>query len=153
MRIKLLCVDVDGTLSASTYYSARGEEMKSFNIRDGKGFQLLREAGITPIIMTEEHSKIVRERAKKLGILAFCGVKDKLSALKMICEEHNVGLEEVAYIGDDLNDLEAMKAVGISFCPSDATSKVWVEADKTLSRKGGEGAVREAIDYILRRLK
>lgn len=149
-KIKLFVSDVDGTLTdGCTYYSARGEEMKKFNMRDGMGIELLKNQHIIPVIVTKENSRIVQQRAEKLKIDVYCGVKDKLEALKIICEQHGINLEEVAYIGDDINDLEAMKAIGLSFAPSDAVSQVKKVASVVMKRKGGEGAVREAIDHIL----
>ena len=150
-KIKLFASDCDGVLTSGiTYYSAKGEELKAFNMRDGKGIELLKEAGIIAIIITEERSMIVQRRAEKLGIAAYCCVKDKLSVLKVICEENDVKLGQVAYVGDDINDIDTMREVGWSFAPADALDEVKAVASKVMSRRGGEGAVREAIDWILK---
>lgn len=154
MKVKMVCIDVDGTLSATTYYSARGEEMKAFNLKDGMGIELLQKRGIIPVIITREKSDIVLARARKLGIKdVYVGVDDKKHVVEMVRDHYCLENSQIAYIGDDVNDLEAMDVAGISFCPSDAVEEVLAKANVVLKRKGGEGAVREAIDHIFKKHK
>ena len=150
-RIKLLAMDVDGVLTdGSMYYSEEGEAFKRFNTRDGMGIELLHKNGIIPAIITQEESKIVLKRAEKLNVKeVYIGVKNKLQGIKELALKYNLSLDQVAYIGDDINDLATLKEVGLSFAPSNAARPVKRVAHHVLSRKGGEGAVREAVDFIL----
>lgn len=153
-KIKLFLTDVDGTLTdGGMYYSENGDEMKKFNTRDGMGLQLLRERGIKTGIITSENTKIVENRANKLKVdFLYQGNKDggKIAAAKEICETMGITLEEVAYIGDDINCLNLLENVRLSFCPSDAMDKVKNVVDYISEKKGGEGAVRDCIEYLLR---
>ena len=147
-------MDVDSTLTnGCTYYSERGEELKRFNVKDGFGIGLLQRNDIIPVILTGEKSKIVLSRAKKLNIKeVHLNVKDKLKKVSDIAFNYKAWLDvNVAYIGDDLIDMEVMKKVALSFAPADAVEEVKKIAKVVTTRKGGEGAVREAIDYILKR--
>ena len=149
-KIKMFVMDVDGVLTdGCTYYSARGEEMKKFNMKDGMGISLLKQRGIIPVIITQENSKIVLKRAKKLGVEVYIGVKDKLKKVTEIADKYRISLDAVGYIGDDINDIEAMKVVALPFAPADAVEEVKKIARVVTQRKGGRGCVREAIDYIL----
>jgi YrbI family 3-deoxy-D-manno-octulosonate 8-phosphate phosphatase len=150
-RIRLFVTDVDGTLTdGSMYYTAEGDHMKRFNTRDGMGLEMLREIGVEVAIMTGENSDIVLRRAEKLGISrVYIGIKDKLSRMKALCEEMDIPLSAVAYAGDDVNDLEVMKNVGLSFAVADATRVVFEGASVKLTRDGGRGAVREAAEWII----
>ena len=150
-RIRLFVTDVDGTLTdGSMYYTAEGDHMKRFNTRDGMGLEMLRDAGIEVAIMTGENSEIVLRRAEKLGISrVFIGIKDKLTKMKALCEEMDIPLSSVAYAGDDVNDLEVMKNVGLSFAVADASRVVFEAASVKLTRDGGRGAVREAAEWII----
>jgi 3-deoxy-D-manno-octulosonate 8-phosphate phosphatase (KDO 8-P phosphatase) len=124
--------------------------MKAFNVKDGQGIALLQSNGIMPVILTARKSKIVENRAKELGITeVHQGSKDKVKVLSYLCEKFNVTTNEIAYIGDDLGDLLAMKAVGLSFCPADSVNEILKCADIKLNHNGGEGAVREAVEYLL----
>lgn len=126
--------------------------MKRFNIRDGMGLSLLRQSGVDVAIMTGEETEIVLRRAEKLQIShVFLGVKEKLPELRKLCQRLDVSLKHVAYVGDDVNDLEPMKEVGVSFAVADADSRVLEAASVRLSKRGGEGAVREAVEWILNR--
>lgn len=150
-KIKLFLSDVDGTLTdGGMYYSENGDELKKFNTRDGMGFQLLHENGIKTGIVTSEDTKIVEARAKKLKLdYLVQGKKNggKLEAVREICEKEGITLEEVAYIGDDINCKELLKAVGISACPADADVQVkTIPGIRLMTKKGGEGCVREFID-------
>jgi YrbI family 3-deoxy-D-manno-octulosonate 8-phosphate phosphatase len=151
-KIKLFAIDVDGVLTdGGMYYSRDGEIMKKFNTRDGKGIELLHKNGIIPAIITQEDSEIVKIRAVKLKVKdVYCGVTDKLKTLNTIKINYDVSYDEIAYIGDDLNDLAALKKAGLSFAPSDAIDEVKNAVDYIVKQKGGEGAVREAIELILK---
>ena len=152
--IKLLLSDVDGVLTdAGMYYSEHGDELKKFNTRDGMGFEIARKAGLKTGIITSENTKIVERRAKKLQIdYLEQGKKHggKLSAALAICEELNISLDEVAYVGDDINCVELLGSVGTAACPSDASEVVKaIPGIILLSARGGEGAVREFVEYII----
>lgn len=153
-EIKLFLTDVDGTLTdGGMYYSENGDEMKKFNTRDGMGLQLLREKGVKTGIITSENTKIVENRAKKMKVdFLYQGKKDggKIAAAKEICETMGITLEEVAYIGDDINCLNLLENVRFSSCPSDAIDGIKNIVDYVSEKKGGEGAVRDCIEYLLR---
>lgn len=150
--IKLFATDCDGCLTdGGMYYTETGDELKKFNTLDGMGFGLLREKGIKTAIITGENTQIVKRRADKLKIdTLHMGVGDKLKVLKEIAEKMNITLDEIAYMGDDINDVEVMKNVGLSFSVPNATAKAREAAKVVVSVKGGDGAVREAIEYILK---
>lgn len=149
--IKLFATDCDGVLTdAGMYYSADGDVLKKFNTKDGMGFALLREHGIIPAILTGENSNIVTRRAEKLQISeVFLGCKDKVKTMQQLLLKYNLKFENVAYIGDDLNDLPLLKKVGMSFAVSDAVPEVKNSVDYVTTRRGGDGAVREAITTVL----
>lgn len=152
--IKLFLCDVDGTLTdGGMYYSENGDELKKFNTRDGMGFQLLREAGIKTGIITSENTKIVANRAKKLKVdFLYQGKRDggKLAVAKEICERLGITLDEVAYIGDDVNCVDLLEAVGVKACPADACEEVKaIPGICVMVRKGGDGCVREFINLLL----
>ena len=144
-------MDVDGTLTdGKIYMSANGELMKAFNIKDGYAIAHLREFGIEPVIITGRISEIVKKRRAELNITElYQGIGNKLSKLKEICSNHGIALSQVAYIGDDLNDLSCMKHCGNSACPSDAVKTVQEQVNYVCEQKGGEGAVREYISFLL----
>ncbi len=150
-RIRLFATDVDGVLTdAGMYYSETGDEWKKFNTRDGMGIKLLQRAGIITAIVTQERTKLVARRAEKLAIPELHqGVMDKLSCVREMAARHGLTLSQVAYIGDDINDLETLKAVGFSATPADGMPKVGAVVDYVCRKKGGEGAVREIIEMIL----
>ena len=150
--IKLFATDVDGTMTdGCMYYIENGMEAKKFNFRDGMGFKLLREAGIKTAIITSEDTPIVKKRADKLKVdYLSMGNWNKLDFIKNICRELNISLDEVAYIGDDINDTEVLKAVKYKACPNDSVQKVKeINGIKVLKSNGGHGAVREFIEYLL----
>ncbi len=122
--IKLFLTDVDGTLTdGGMYYSAKGDALKRFYVRDGMGMKLLQQKGIKVGIVTSETTPIVETRAKKLGVDFLCqGVRfgGKVQAVLQICNKLNIKLQNVAYIGDDVNDIELLHAVGLAACPADA---------------------------------
>ena len=151
MAIKLFATDVDGTLTdAGMYYSESGGELKKFNTRDGMGLKLIQAQGVKTAIITSEDTKIVSRRAKKLGVdFLFQGKRPKLETIKELCQTLNIGLGEVAYIGDDINDFELLSAAGFKACPADAVKKIAeIPGIIRLEKKGGEGAVREFIEII-----
>jgi 3-deoxy-D-manno-octulosonate 8-phosphate phosphatase (KDO 8-P phosphatase) len=150
-QIRLFATDVDGVLTdAGMYYSESGDELKKFNTRDGMGIKLLQKAGIITAIVTQERTKLVARRAEKLTIPeVHQGVMDKLSLMREMAARHGFSLDQVAYIGDDVNDLETLKAVGFSAMPADGMPQVAAVVDYVCSKKGGEGAVREIIEMIL----
>ena len=149
MKIKMLVMDVDGTLTdGHIYISAEGEAMKAFHVQDGYAIaHTLPALGIIPVIITGRSSKIVEFRAKELHIEhLYQGITDKLSKLKEIAAALSIAPEEIAYIGDDVNDLDCIRYCGYSACPADAVPAVQQEVDYVCSRNGGRGAVREFID-------
>jgi YrbI family 3-deoxy-D-manno-octulosonate 8-phosphate phosphatase len=150
-NIKLLLTDCDGVLTdAGVYYSSKGEEMKRFSLRDGMGVERLRKINIETGIITGENSLIVNIRARKLNINeCHCGVKDKYSKFLEIIERKKINPAHVAYMGDDINDLEIMKHVGISACPSDAYSGIIEIADIKVDNKGGHGAFRDFAEILI----
>lgn len=151
-KIKLVLTDCDGVLTdTGTYYTANGEEMKRFSIRDGMGTERLRKfCNIETGIVTGENSGIVTSRAAKLNIAeVHLGIKDKVSCVKEICERLDLTLDEIAFIGDDTNDIEIMKIVGLTACPSDATRFAKELADIIVESKGGYGAFRDFAEMII----
>jgi len=149
--IRMLVMDCDGTMTdGRVYVGRRGEALKVFSMRDGHGIGMLRRAGIYTALITGEDSRITQMRAKKLRIDDLCmGVADKGVVLQMLLSRRCLFARQVAYIGDDLNDLSAMCIAGLSFAVADAAGAVKDAADVLLSRPGGRGAVREACDMIL----
>lgn len=152
-QIKLFLCDVDGTLTdGCMYYSENGDELKKFNTRDGMAFQMLREKGIKTGIITSEITQIVANRAKKLKVdFLYQGKRDggKLAAAQEICQQLGITLQDVAYIGDDVNCIELLKAVGVKACPADACDEVKsISGIKIMTRKGGYGCVREMIEFM-----
>jgi N-acylneuraminate cytidylyltransferase len=153
--IKLFATDVDGVLTdAGMYYDNNGNELKRFNTHDGMAFKILKEKGIITAMITSEKTNIVKRRANKLQVdYLFQGVKgrEKLEVLEKICIEKNMSLSEVAYIGDDINDYQALSSVGFPACPNNAITKIKnIEGIKHLSKSGGDGVVREFVDLLLK---
>ena len=149
--IKMFLTDCDGCLTdGGMYYSENGDEMKKFNTRDGMGFALLKNTGIITGIITSENVKLNRKRAEKMKLdILEAGCKDKLSAARILCEERGIALENVAYVGDDINDIALMKEVGFSCCPADAVEAVKDVADYVADACGGEGVIREIIENLM----
>lgn len=148
--IRLLVVDVDGTLTdGGMYYDGNGEALKKFDTRDAKGLLMLRETGVRVCVVTQENSAVVHARMRKLGLTDyFPGVTDKRGWLAEHSARWQVPLESIAYIGDDLNDLECLRVVGFSCCPSDAVPEVRDAVSYVCAAAGGAGAVREVSDLI-----
>lgn len=149
--IRLFATDVDGVLTdAGMYYAESGDEWKKFNTRDGMGLKLLQKAGIVTAIVTQERTKLVARRAEKLAIPELHqGVMEKLSLVREMAARHGLTLSQVAYIGDDVNDVETLKVVGFSATPADGMPQVAAVVDYVCQKKGGEGAVREICEMIL----
>lgn len=150
-QIKMLVMDVDGTLTdGCIYMGPQGEAMKAFHAQDGYAIaQMLPKMGITPVIITGRNSQIVANRAQELKITRLHqGIQDKLALLQEIARELDAAQEEVAYIGDDLNDLDCIRWCGFTGCPADAVPEIRAAVDFVSSRCGGRGAVREFIDLI-----
>ncbi len=151
-KIKLLLTDVDGVLTDNgVYYSAQGEELKRFSFRDGMGVERLRKvAGIETGIITRENSLSVLRRAEKLKISELhMGAMEKELLLEGIAQRRNISLEEIAFIGDDINDRIIMEKVGLCACPADAMNFVKEIADYKCLTNGGHGAFRECAEFII----
>lgn len=153
MKIKLVLTDIDGVWTdGGMYYDQTGNEMKKFNTTDSAGVVFLQLLGIQMGIITGENTKIVWRRAEKLKIShLFIGVKNKLEVAEKLCAELNITLQEVAYVGDDLNDALLLKAVGFSAIPANAPAYMERYAQRRLAKKGGEGAFREFVELILQK--
>ncbi|AKB43001.1 MULTISPECIES: acylneuraminate cytidylyltransferase [Methanosarcina] len=149
-NVKLFITDVDGVMTdCGMYYSENGDELKKFNTRDGMGIQLLREKGIKTAIVTKEKTKIVEARANKLKVdEVYQGIVDKLSIFEELREKYSLEYSEIVYIGDDINDIPVLEKAGVSFCPNDAVDEVKNVSDYILSRKGGEGVIREVVEIL-----
>ena len=152
--IRLFLTDVDGTLTdGGMYYGSDGTEFKKFNTRDGMGLQLLQRTGVRVGIVTSENTTINVNRAKKLGLdylKQSARNGGKLAAVQEICAEMGITLDQVAYVGDDVNCYDLLAAVGWAACPADACEKVRnIPGIHILARRGGDACVREWIDMIL----
>ena len=151
MSIELIVLDVDGTMTDSRItYSENGDEIKSFNVKDGLAIASWRKLGKQVAIITGRSSQIVARRAKELRIEHFYqGIDNKKEVLESLLEKLDLTMENVAAIGDDLNDLQMLKSAKISFVPRDASVYVDKIATVVLTRKGGDGAVREMIEHLI----
>jgi YrbI family 3-deoxy-D-manno-octulosonate 8-phosphate phosphatase len=150
-QIKLVITDVDGVLTdGGMYYSKNGEILKKFNTRDGMAVELLRNNKIPVVIITGEKSQIVLSRAKKLLIKdVFIGIKKKELLLPKICKKYKIKEDNIAYIGDDINDLKILQQVGFSASPKDGMSVIKKKSNYVCKVKGGEGVLREVADMII----
>ncbi|MDO7172719.1 acylneuraminate cytidylyltransferase [Mariniflexile sp. AS56] len=149
-KITHIVLDVDGVFTDGTItYTKDGEHTKGFDMRDGMGLEILRQFNIEVMIMTSEQSELVAKRMQKLKINhVFLGVKDKYSLLQHVLKDQNISLNNVAYLGDDVNDLTNICSVGWSLTPNNATDVVKQHADIVLSKNSGAGAIREACQFI-----
>lgn len=154
-EIKMFLSDCDGCLTdGGMYYSENGDELKKFNTRDGMGFALLRQKGIITGIITSESVDLNRRRAEKLKLdILEEGCTDKLMTVRKICKERGIKMNNVCYIGDDINDIETIKAVGYGCCPCDAVTDVKRVADYISAVKGGEGVIRDICHKIIENRK
>ncbi len=154
-KIKLLVLDMDGVMTdGGIYLSADGQQSRKFNAKDGEGIKRLMRTGMKVAILTgSKEENIVNTRSQMLLIspdLVSMNTADKLQVLEEWSKKHGAHYDEMAYVGDDLPDIPVMEKVGISACPSDAVPEVLDVADIILKRKGGEGCVREFVDYFLK---
>lgn len=151
-KIKLIGTDIDGVWTDGTmYYSPEGDFMKAFSTYDGMAVQIAKEHGFDILIMTGENSDMVKRRAEKLNIdKVYLGEKEKLKRLKYICSRFEYSLDEIAYIGDDINDLEVLNEVGLSGMPSSSPILNEFSPDIVTKKGGGEGAFREFVDHIIK---
>lgn len=154
-KISLIVLDVDGTMTdGGIYIDNNYIETKKFNIKDGAGILLAQSVGIVFLIITGRSSACVEQRTEELNIKYLAqGVRDKVSYLKEFASKHGLLQENIAFIGDDLNDLPAMRYAGLSACPVDASEEVKSYCDFILSQKGGEGVVREFVEILLKKRK
>lgn len=150
-KITHLVLDVDGVFTDGTItYTKDGEHTKRFDMRDGMGLEILRQFNVEVIVMTSEQSELVAKRMQKLKIEnVYLGVKDKYSLLQHIINKDNLSINNFAYIGDDVNDLTNICSVGWSLAPNNATDIVKQHADVVLSKSSGNGAIREACEFIM----
>ena len=151
-KIRLVITDVDGVLTdGGRYYSSRGEIFKRFHVRDGMGVNLLLRNGVNTVIITKEISKIVNYWAKSMNISkVYSGIKIKEKELERICKFYKLSPSNIAFIGDDVNDLDLMKKVGLSATPFDGIAQAKKVADYVCKSLGGHGALREVADLILK---
>ncbi|MBU2865269.1 HAD-IIIA family hydrolase [Reinekea forsetii] len=151
-KLSLVVFDVDGVLTdGKLYYTEQGESIKVFHVRDGVGLKLLSDMGIQVAIVTAKDSKMVAKRVSELGVKHyFAGVKDKKLQVEELAKALNIPLNEIAFVGDDMVDVPAMNAVGVSMCPSDAYDYVQEGVDYRVPLKGGEGVARHVCDVILK---
>jgi N-acylneuraminate cytidylyltransferase len=152
-HIKLLAMDCDGVLTdGGMYYSEDGHELKKFNTRDGMAIRILQERGIKTAIISGENTPIIKKRAEKLGIDYICtGVRDKVQAMQDILLKSGLAFETVAYIGDDINDIDLLNRVRLSFSVQDGIMEVKELVDYVTRAKGGQGAVREVAELLTRK--
>lgn len=150
-KIKMFLTDCDGCLTdGGMYYSEKGDELKRFNTKDGMGFSLLRKRGIITGIITGENTKIVEARVKKLHIDELHqGVSNKLEVVKQLADRYQIALTEIAYVGDDINDMEVLENVGFPCTVNSATDSIKRKVKYVSRFNGGDGAVRDIIEYIL----
>jgi 3-deoxy-D-manno-octulosonate 8-phosphate phosphatase (KDO 8-P phosphatase) len=151
-NIKFLVLDVDGVMTdGGMYYTESGDQFKKFNTKDGMGIQLAMKAGLNVAFLSSgSQAMIIRSRAKTLGVdHVYIGPRAKLDVLSEWCREFGLELDHVAYIGDDINDLEVISVVGLAACPADSVKQVKEKVKIVLTKKGGEGCVREFVDEHL----
>jgi len=148
--IKIIFSDVDGVLTdGGMYYSSNGESLKKFNTKDGMGVERLRNIGIETILITKENSRISKKRAQKIKSKIYLNVKNKELLIQKIMKQKKIHIDEIAYIGDDVNDLGAIKLAGVSASPSDAIKEIKTFVDYVCNFSGGNGAFREFADLII----
>ena len=149
--IKCILTDVDGVLTdGSRYFSANGEKMKKFHVRDGMAINILLRNNINTIIVTKEESSIVKNWSQEMNVKeTFMWIKTKESILPKVCKKYNLQLNEIAFIGDDVNDLELLKKIGFSATPADTVSLVKNSVDYICEKNGADGAFRELAELIL----
>lgn len=149
-KIKIVLSDVDGVLTdGGMYYTSSGDVMKKFHVRDGMGISLLRKNGIPTIIVTKESTEMVKKWSKNMNTKLFDGIIDKEKILKKICQQYNVSPSEIAYIGDDVNDIPLLKLVGLAAVPKDGTQIAKKSCNYICQTTSGNGVFREVAELIL----
>ena len=150
-RIKLFALDVDGVLTdGGVYYADDGRQLRKFNVRDGVGMQSVQASGVVLALVTASTAPAIRHRAKLLGVdHVFIGVEDKLGVVTALCGDLGIGLDRVAYVGDDVNDTGVLGAVGASITVADAAPQAKAAAAYVTERNGGAGAVREICELLV----
>ena len=151
-KIKFLVLDIDGVMTdGGMYYTEAGDQFKKFNTKDGMAIKVALNKGYQVAFLSSgSQETIVKNRAKTLGLeRVYVGSRPKLQVLIEWCRELDLSMENVAYVGDDINDLEVMDAVGFSGCPADAMEAIKLKANVVLNRKGGDACVREFVDEHL----
>jgi YrbI family 3-deoxy-D-manno-octulosonate 8-phosphate phosphatase len=149
-KIKLIVYDFDGIMTDNkVYVDQDGREIVQVNRADGLGVSEIKKLGIEQIIISTEKNLVVSARAKKLVIPCMQGIENKKDALVNYCKENKITLDKVAYVGNDINDKEVMKIVGITFCPADAHESIIAISDHALNTKGGDGVIRELLELII----
>ena len=152
-RIRLVALDMDGTLTdGSINIGSEGELFKRFNAKDGLGITAARRHGLRVSVITGRRGPIIRRRTEELGIAedVMSGISAKKKALQALAEKYNLSMEEIAFMGDDLNDLSALSAAGLSAAPADAAEDVMKAAQYIAPHKGGQGAVRDLLELVLK---
>ena len=153
-RVQLIVYDFDGVMTDNkVYVDQNGNETVQVNRADGLGVSEIKKLGIEQIIMSTESNPVVSERAKKLGISCLQGIDNKKVVLMDYCKSNNIDLQNVVYVGNDINDKEVMEIVGTTFCPSDAHESILKISDRILNAKGGDGVIRELLDFINKQKK
>ena len=148
-NIKLIVYDFDGVMTDNrVYVDHEGREMVQVNRGDGLGVSQIKKLGIEQIIISTEQNQVVAQRAKKLKIICFHGIDNKLSCLNEYAESSQISLENICFVGNDINDLEVMSAVGIKICPLDAADEIKKIADIVINKNGGEGVLRELFNIV-----
>ena len=150
-KIELVITDVDGVLTdGGRYYSEKGEIMKKFHTRDGMGINVLLRNGIRSVIITKEKSKIVKKWAEEMNVVVvYEDAKKKEKLLPKIRKKFKISNNQIAYVGDDINDINLLKKVGLSACPKNAINQIKRNVDYVCLQNGGEGVIREVGDLIL----
>ena len=154
-NIKLLVYDFDGVMTDNkVYIDQEGNEMVQVNRADGLGVSEIKKLGIKQIIISTEKNSVVSKRAKKLKIDCLQGINNKMKTLNNYCKDNNYTLNNVGYVGNDINDLDVMKSSGWTWCPADAHEDIKKISDHIFSNNGGDGVIRELFDLIIiRRIK
>ncbi len=149
-RIRLLCLDVDGTLTdGRLYFDSDGNEFKSFSVLDGQGLTLLRRFGFEVALITARMSLVAQKRGADLGLDTHIGVKDKLGCMDALCARHGIDRSQTAFVGDDLPDLDCLREVGLAVAPANAHPWIAEIVHWRTRARAGEGAVREVCDVLL----
>lgn len=149
-KVKLACFDVDGTLTdGRLIYDSEGRELKAFHATDGLGLKLLQAAGVAVAFVTARHSPVAELRAKELGVASHTFVHDKLACVREIAAGMGIGLDEIAFMGDDLADLPVLCAVGLAVAPANVHPWTGERVHWRTAKEGGKGAARELCDLLL----